>query len=81
MDEIIVVVKKVCQACGEETLFTHDMHNEFIGIVMHDASLLSLRLGYIKVECSRCGNDDATYLNVQVRPRTEHDRAHHTAHR
>jgi hypothetical protein len=29
MDEIIVVVKKVCQACGEETLFTHDMHNEF----------------------------------------------------
>ncbi len=71
--DTIVVVKKVCKTCGTEVNYTNDRHNSFVGVSMNETSRLEIRLGYIKAACSSCGSEDATYIHVQVRPRTDAD--------
>ncbi len=68
MNTCTVIVKKICGKCGEETIYTHSKPDNSVGIKMHADSILERRLGAIGIACARCGNEESTYLQVQVRP-------------
>ena len=68
MNTCTVIVKKICEECGEETIYTYSKVDNSVGIEMHAGSILKRRLGAIGIVCARCGNEESTYLQVQVRP-------------
>ena len=71
MNTCTVIVKKICEECGEETIYTYNKADNSVGIRMHADSVLQRRLGDIGIACARCGNEERTYLQVQVRPDIE----------
>lgn len=70
MNTCTVIVKKICVVCGEETIYTYSKADNSAGIKMHEGSVLERRLGSIGIACTRCGNEESTYIRVQVRPDT-----------
>ncbi len=68
MNTCTVIVKKICDECGEETIYTRNKADNSVGIRMHAGSMMKYRLGAIGIACEQCGNEESTYLQVQVRP-------------